>query len=124
MAPEESAEEELGPGPKQQTVSAHRAQVLLGRAALRGGDIEEAKQHLLASATVGPLFADMTLARELLSRGERETVRDHLRRLARADGANAADLNLLGSWIKTIDGGGMPDFNPGAPIARRALLPR
>jgi tetratricopeptide (TPR) repeat protein len=61
---------------------------ILGRLALAAGDVERAKSHLLASAeTAGcPLwsitFGSMVLAKELLGRGERETVLRFLERCA------------------------------------------
>jgi hypothetical protein len=55
---------------------AHRIQ---GLAALRRGDLESAKRHLLSSCSRGPLWlsasgSDWSLARELLERGENTTV--------------------------------------------------
>jgi len=56
----------------------------LGRAALYAGEREEAKRHLLASGrtqgspVLGSFGPDMTLAKELLLAGERETVLEFL----------------------------------------------
>jgi tetratricopeptide (TPR) repeat protein len=57
----------------------HHANTVLGRIALREGDLEAARRHLLASATEGSpqldsFGPDMNLAKELLERGEREAV--------------------------------------------------
>jgi hypothetical protein len=58
----------------------HYAHIVLGRIALKNGDIEKAKEHLLdAGKTTGSDFLnyvgpDMTLALELLNQGEREAV--------------------------------------------------
>jgi hypothetical protein len=63
----------------------HRAHTILGRVALRGGDLEAARGHLLKSAKVtrgspqlnsfGPSF---TLASELLEKEQRGTVLEYL----------------------------------------------
>ncbi len=61
---------------------------ILARVALAEGDVERAKSHLLASAETAdcPLwsstFRSMALAKDLLDRGEQETVRRFLERCA------------------------------------------
>jgi hypothetical protein len=67
----------------------HYGHVVLGRVALSAGDVSLAKQELLAAgATPGSpqlnsFGPNMTLARDLLMRGERETVLQYLRECGR-----------------------------------------
>ncbi len=89
---------------------------VLGRLALTGGDVERATSHLLASAeTAGcPLwcsnFRSMTLARELLGRGERETVLRFLERCSASWPESAK--TWLTEWAATIERGETPIFMP------------
>jgi thiol-disulfide isomerase/thioredoxin len=63
---------------------AHNAHTLLGRVALRRGDLDGAKEHLLASGRIagspvlGSFGPNLDLARELAGAGERETVLRYL----------------------------------------------
>jgi len=91
----------------------HKGNIILGRVALRRGDVEGAKQHLLAAGDVsgspeletsGP---NMALAKELLEKGERETVITYLESCAKFWKMGHDDLQ---NWIATIKGGGTPDF--------------
>ena len=91
----------------------HKGNIVLGRVALRRGDIEGAKQHLLAAGDVsgspqldsfGP---NMTLAKELLEKGERETVIAYLQACAKFWKMGRDEVQ---NWIATIKGGGTPDF--------------
>jgi len=91
----------------------HKGNVVLGRVALRRGDVEGAKQHLLAAGDVsgspqldsfGP---NMTLAKELLEKGERETVIAYLQACAKFWKMGREDVQ---NWIATIKGGGTPEF--------------
>ena len=93
--------------------SMHTGNIVLGRVALRRGDVEGAKQHLLAAGDVsgspqldsfGP---NMSLAKELLEKGERETVITYLESCAKFWKMGHDDLQ---NWIATIKGGGTPDF--------------
>ena len=67
----------------------HNANQILGRCALREGELADAKKHLLAAgATPGSPQLDsfgpqMQLARELLEKGEKETVLQYLDLVAR-----------------------------------------
>ena len=89
---------------------------VLGRLALAGGDVERATSHLLASAeTAGcPLwcsnFRSMALARELLGRGERETVLRFLERCSASWPESAK--KWLTQWAATIERGETPIFMP------------
>jgi hypothetical protein len=90
-----------------------KANTILGRVALRSGDIAASKQHLLDStgpaaardiATYGPM---MTLARELLEKGEREAVLQYLEKclMLWPRGENA-----LRNWISDVEKGATPNF--------------
>lgn len=84
-----------------------------GRAALHAGDVEGAKRQLLESAKddcsprIHFLGPNMRLAKELLERGERDTVLEYIKRLRPVwdSGEDALD-----HWERTIREGGMPDF--------------
>jgi hypothetical protein len=89
----------------------HDAHVVLGRVALAQGRTEEAKTHLLQAgrATGGGSLTsfgpNVSLAKDLLDRGERETV------LAYLDECQAFWENpRLDEWIQTIKSGGTPNF--------------
>jgi TonB family protein len=91
----------------------HDAHIVLGRAALAQGKTDEGKTHLLQAGRVtggGSLTSfgpNMSLARDLLERGERETVLAYLEE-CRAFWKNPR----LDEWIQTIKSGGMPNFGP------------
>jgi hypothetical protein len=91
----------------------HIANTVLGRLALRNGDIEEAKRRLLASApehgsailnSYGPR---MSLAAELLDRGQRDVVVAYLDKCARFW---KFDHGQLSQWKAEIRAGKKPDF--------------
>lgn len=93
--------------------AAHEANIVLGRIALRHGDTEGAKQHLLASIEItdspsltiaGP---NMILAKELLEKGERDVVLTYLESASKFWQTGGAKLQ---NWIATVKGGGTPDF--------------
>jgi hypothetical protein len=94
----------------------HEANTILGRAALRNGKVGEAKQFLLASGktpgspqlnSFGP---GMTLAKELLDKGERETVLKYFE-LCRKFWKNPDAIRRLDAWTKAVKDGKVPDFN-------------
>jgi len=92
----------------------HSAHGVLGRIAVEKGDIEAAKEHLIQSAqvtgspqlnTFGP---DMTLAQQLLEKGERATVIEYLKLC----GAFWEE-DVTEKWVREIEGGETPDLlNP------------
>lgn len=91
----------------------HKGNIVLGRVALSRGDIVGAKQHLLAAGEIpgspqldsfGP---NMTLAKELLEKGEREVVLTYLQSCGKFWKMGGDELQR---WIATIKGGGTPDF--------------
>jgi hypothetical protein len=89
--------------------------LVLGRLALQAGDMAKAKEHLLESGrtTGSPVLSSygpsMTLAKELLERGERDVVVEFLKLCTRF--WNAQD-HLPEQWIDAIERGEMPDFGP------------
>jgi tetratricopeptide (TPR) repeat protein len=91
----------------------HDGNTILGRIALQRGDIVGAKQHLLAagetpgSPQLDSFGPNMTLAKELLEKGERETVITYLQSCEKFWKMGGSDLQ---NWIATIKGGGTPDF--------------
>ncbi|MDB5392316.1 MAG: hypothetical protein JWM11_7962 [Planctomycetaceae bacterium] len=93
----------------------HHGNLILGRVALRSGDIEEAKTRLLKSGqTPGSPQLDsfgpnMFLAKELLEIGEKEVV---LKYFDLCSKFWESHLNTLKDWTKVVVEGGIPDFGP------------
>ncbi len=91
----------------------HKGNLVMGRIALRRGDIPAAKRHLLAagetpgSPQLDSFGPNMTLAKELLEKGEREVVLTYLESCAKFWKMGGDQLR---SWTATIKGGGIPDF--------------
>ena len=92
----------------------HYGNLVLGRIALADGDLGGAGQYLLAAGrtpgspqlkSFGP---DMGLARDLLARGETQTV---LRYLALCLDFWEMGQDSLKNWIALIEGGRTPDFS-------------
>lgn len=89
----------------------HHGNLVLGRLALQAGDVEKAKSFLLeAGKTQGSPQLDsfgpnMTLAKELLERGEREVVLEYFQLCAKFWKGGELD-----NWSAVVKGGGMPDF--------------
>lgn len=90
----------------------HTGNTILGRIALKEGDIAKAKQCLVAAGKCGgspqldSFGPDMTLASELLARGERETVIQYLELCGRFWKKDATD-----KWIGEIKNGQTPQLN-------------
>jgi len=90
--------------------------MVLGRVALsRDKNVALAKSSLLASAQMpgspqldsfGP---NMSLAKDLLGQGERETVQEFLALCGKFWKRSQVKLD---EWTATVKGGGMPDFGP------------
>ena len=89
----------------------HSAHVVLGRAAIRKGDIEQAKSHLLLAgntlddksmAAFGP---NMSLAKELSEQGEFNTVIKYLKSCR-----TFWDSGQIDHWIKILESHNIPDF--------------
>jgi tetratricopeptide (TPR) repeat protein len=91
----------------------HDGNTILGRIALQRGDIVGAKQHLLAagetpgSPQLDSFGPNVALAKELLEKGERETVLTYLQSCEKFWKMGGKELQ---NWIATIKGGGTPDF--------------
>ncbi|MGA8220324.1 MAG: hypothetical protein WB780_01635 [Candidatus Acidiferrales bacterium] len=92
----------------------HGGNTILGRIALQRGDIVAAKQDLIAagetpgSPQLDSFGPNMALAKELLEKGERETVITYLQSCEKFWKMGGSDLQ---NWIATIKGGGTPDFS-------------
>jgi hypothetical protein len=91
----------------------HYGNIVLGRIALRHDDLSLAKQYLLAagetpgSPQLNSFGPTMVLAKELLEKGERETVLAYLQSCAKFWKMGGDQLQ---NWMATIRGGGTPDF--------------
>lgn len=89
----------------------HQGNLVLGRVALRAGDVEQAKRHLLASArtkgspVLGSFGPNMSLAKELLEKGERQVVLDYFALC----GLFWKDEELE-AWTRKVEAGKIPDF--------------
>lgn len=92
----------------------HTAHVVLGTLALDAGKIDEAKRHLLAagktrgSPVLNSFGPNMSLACDLLKKGEQETVLQYLD-LCR----KFWKVTELDKWEKDIEAGRIPDFGAG-----------
>ena len=93
--------------------SAHRGHITLGRIALISGNLAEAKQHLIAagqsqgSPSLDSFGPNMMLAKELLEKGERDTVIEYFQQCANFWKMHGDKLE---QWTATVKGGGIPDF--------------
>jgi TonB family protein len=91
----------------------HDGNMVLGLIALQRGNVERAKLHLLESGKTpgGPILVsagpNMSLAKALLEKGEREAVLQYFS-LCRAFWKMGADQ--LDAWSKTVREGKMPDL--------------
>jgi TonB family protein len=91
----------------------HQGHIILGRVALQQNDVEKAKAHLLAAgringgATLNSFGPNMSLAKELLDKGEREVVLQYLDLCA---GFWVNDHGQLAKWKGEIQAGSIPNF--------------
>jgi hypothetical protein len=91
----------------------HEGNLILGRVALREGRIAEAKNHLLeagktpGSPQLNSFGPNMSLAKDLLAKGEKDTVVAYFK-LCGAFWKMGADK--LESWTKAARDGRVPDF--------------
>lgn len=91
----------------------HKGNIVLGRVALKTGDIAGAKEHLLAavqtpgSPQLNSFGPSMTLAKELLEKGERDVVLTYLESCGKFWKIGGEKLQ---SWMATVRGGGIPEF--------------
>jgi len=92
----------------------HDANMVIGLVALRKGDLDRAKRFLLASVPSGPFRLatsgpNLTLAKELLNKGEGSTVVEYLERLRLVWGEGA---DLIAKWVAVIrNGDEHPEFD-------------
>jgi hypothetical protein len=93
----------------------HVANLVLGRIALAGNDLDAARSYLLAAGrtpgspqldTFGP---DMLLAGELLAKGESETVIEYFKLCGAFWKTNDGKL---ADWTAAVKKGAAPDFGP------------
>jgi tetratricopeptide (TPR) repeat protein len=91
----------------------HDGHLILGRLALVSGDVAEAKRHLLeagkttGSPVLGSFGPNMSLAKELLERGETETVIEYFNLCAKFW---RNDRGRLKTWTDAAKAGIAPDF--------------
>jgi hypothetical protein len=89
----------------------HHGNLVLGRLALRDGDMAKAKQHLLAagetpgSPQLNSFGPNMTLAKELLEKGEKEAVLEYFKRCG-----TFWKKDRLQAWTKEVQAGKIPNF--------------
>jgi hypothetical protein len=110
------AQDLLGQGTAQHALDGqyvHDAHIVLGRVALRRKNIDEAKRQLLQAGkttgggTLTSFGPNMSLAKELVEHGERDTVVSYLEECQKF-----WPNPRLTAWIRTIQSGGMPEFGP------------
>jgi hypothetical protein len=93
----------------------HDGNAILGRLALRRGHTQEAKAHLIQAGhtpgggTLSSFGPNMSLAKELLERGETATVIEYLEL---CKNFWSYPNNPLEDWIRTIRAGRIPAFGP------------
>jgi len=89
----------------------HHGNLVLGRLALRDGDTKTAQEHLLAagkthgSPQLNSFGPNMTLAKELLEKGERQAVLEYFK-LCGAFWKKSQ----LDTWSKEVQAGKIPEF--------------
>ena len=94
----------------------HDVNVVLGRIALQEGDTSKAGEYLLkAGDTPGSPQLDsfgpnMTLARDLLQKGEKEPVLLYFKKCSRF-WKGESNVKKLTEWTKTAEAGQIPDFS-------------
>ncbi|MCW3100013.1 MAG: hypothetical protein JWL77_5631 [Chthonomonadaceae bacterium] len=97
--------------PDKQAAAIYQGNWLLGRLAVKSGDLEKAKSYLLASGRVSgsqglkALGPNMRLAKELLEKGEQQTVLDYF-----ALCAEYWKNPKLKQWTEEVKAGKIPDF--------------
>lgn len=102
-------------GPSRHSDALFTSNLVLGHIAIKEGQIEKAKEHLLKAADVtgspvlGSFGPSMTLAKELLERGEKDTVLKYLD-LCSKFWLPKSEAGKLGKWKAEIQKGEIPDF--------------
>lgn len=96
----------------------HEANTRLGRISLKQGEVGDAKRYLLeagktpGSPQLDSFGPDLTLAKELLQKGEKETVIEYLQLCAKFWESRRAHLKW---WISMLQAGQIPDFKRSVP---------
>ncbi|MFQ6018911.1 MAG: peptidoglycan-binding protein [Kiloniellaceae bacterium] len=96
----------------------HHGNLVLGRVALRRGNIDSAKEYLIKAGrtpgggTLSSFGPNMALAKELLEAGEKAAVIEYLRLCKSFWDSGRGRGGKLDRWIKTIKAGGIPEFGP------------
>jgi TPR repeat protein len=91
----------------------HDGNMILGRLALKRGDVAKAKMHLLRAGhtpgggTLTSFGPNMSLAKDLLEQGEKSTVIEYLMLCKKFW---AYPRNPVDTWIQAIKSGQQPDF--------------
>lgn len=91
----------------------HHGNLTLGRLALKAGDVEKAKQYLIAagktpgSPQLNSFGPNMALAKELLEKGQRDVVLEYFQLCAKFWKMGAATLK---DWTSVVNQGGIPSF--------------
>src|SRR5262245_13695151 len=89
----------------------HQGHLILGLLALQAGDVQQAKQHLLAagetpgSPQLNSFGPNMMLARELLEKGERQAVLDYFKLCG-----TFWKKDKLAEWAQVVQAGKIPEF--------------
>jgi hypothetical protein len=102
----------------------HYANVYLGRIALRQGNVVGARKYLLiagdnhGSPALSDYGPDMTLADELLERGEREVVLHYFQECQHF--WRNGQKNHLEQWTKEVKAGKHPNFGPRSGLSPKA----
>jgi hypothetical protein len=93
----------------------HDSNMILGRLALQAGDKQSAKAYLinagrtLGGGTLTSFGPNMSLAKDLLESGERDTV---IKYLELCQKFWSYQKNPLAGWIQKIKVGKLPEFGP------------
>ena len=96
--------------------SIHDGNLVLGRIAVRDGRLEDAKKHLLAagqtsgSPVLGSFGPNMSLAKDLLEKGEGETVLRYFEQCRGFWKMPKQAEEKLDAWTKDVKAGKTPDF--------------
>jgi thiol-disulfide isomerase/thioredoxin len=93
----------------------HHGNIILGRIALGAGDVQKAKDHLIAagktpgSPQLGSFGPDLELAQQLLDKGEGKSTADYLRLVSKFCKPMKPRFD---AWATAIDDGARPRLEP------------
>ena len=104
----------------------HDGNMVLGVVSLRNGDVEQARKYLIESGKtpgspqLGSFGPNMTLAKEMIEKGEKDTVLEYFS-LCRSFWK--MDAGRLNEWSATIRAGNIPSFGANlAPPLRSSAI--